>query len=130
MDASNDEGNKVNQYIIPNGLGTKAVSKKEFDAYGKSLKAAADFLLGPKKTKAKGKKLSKKPAVEGIVVKKAPKAGSKQARVNELVKAVLTNNDRKLDKAFKQEIIGEIMTLCEMSHAGATTYFYNAMKAL
>lgn len=118
----------MNQHIIPNGLGTKAVTKKEHTEYVKSVEKAAEFLLG---TKPK-KKLKKMPAVKETVVKqtKPPKAGSKQARVNELVKSVLTDNTRTLDKNFKQEIISEIMTLCEMSKAGATTYFYNAMKSI
>lgn len=118
----------MNQYIIPNGLGTRSVSKKEHTEYVKGIEKAAEFLLGDRPKK----KLKKMPAVKETVVKqtKPPKAGSKQARVNELVKSVLTDNTRTLDKNFKQEIIAEIMTLCGMTKAGATTYFYNAMKTI
>jgi hypothetical protein len=125
-----EKGNEMNQYIIPSsgGLGTRSVSKKEHTEYIKSIEKAAVFLLGDQPKK----KLKKMPAVKETVVKqlKAPKAGSKQARVNELVKSVLTDNTRVLDKNFKQEIISEIVTLCEMTRAGATTYFYNAMKMI
>lgn len=116
--------NTQQTYTIPSGIGngTKAVTKVEYDKYNEGAKKAAEELLGKVKEKAKEKTIKK------AAVKKQPKAGTKQAIVNELVKSVLENNDRKLDKAFKQEIIAEIMSLCTMTQAGATTYFYNAMR--
>lgn len=117
-------------HYIPSAFGTRAVSSKEFKVYVEGVNKAANDLLG-RRIVEKSVRAAKMPTAGGLPkVKKAPKAGTKQARVNELVKAVLENNERKLDKTFKQEIISEIMTLCEMTHAGATTYFYNAMKVL
>jgi hypothetical protein len=128
---TNTKGNQTVHHYIPSAFGTRAVSSKEFKLYVQSVNKAANDLLGRRIVEKSSKvRIAKMPTDAMPKVKKAPKAGTKQARVNELVKAVLTDNDRKLDKAFKQEIIGEIMVLCEMTHAGATTYFYNAMKSL
>ncbi len=65
-------------------------------------------------------------------IKRNPKPSSKQATVNALVKGVFEGRDisEKPSKEFKQEIISEIMKLCNMTQAGATTYFYNALKVL
>lgn len=103
-----------------------AISKTEAAQLDKSCAKAAEFLLGKKKTK----RASSKPAEPRA--KRAPKPSSKQGIVNALVKGVFEGRDpkEKISKEFKQEIIAEIMTLCSMSKAGATTYFYNAMKAL
>lgn len=116
-------------HYIPSAFGTRAVSGKEFKVYVEGVNKAADELLGRRIVeKNRIAKMPTSPITPKV--KKAPKAGTKQARVNELVKAVLTDNDRKLDKTFKQEIIQEIMQLCNMTQAGATTYFYNAIKVL
>jgi hypothetical protein len=127
---TNTKGNQTVHHYIPSAFGTRAVSGKEFKVYVEGVNKAAGELLG-RRIVEKSPRAAKMPTSPITPkVKKDPKAGTKQARVNELVKAVLTDNDRKLDKTFKQEIITEIMQLCQMTHAGATTYFYNAMKSL
>jgi len=126
---TNTKGNQTVHHYIPSAFGTRAVSGKEFKVYVEGVNKAADELLGRRIVeKNRIAKMPTSPITPKV--KKAPKAGTKQARVNELVKAVLTDNDRKLDKTFKQEIIQEIMQLCNMTQAGATTYFYNAIKVL
>ena len=116
-------------HYIPSAFGTRAVSAKEFKLHVQSINKAAEDLLGRRIVEKSNKvRIAKMPTTPKVA--KAPKAGTKQARVNELVRAVLTDSERKLDKTFKQEIIQEIMSLCNMTQAGATTYFYNAMKVL
>ena len=77
--------------------------------------------------KVRAKRLPAEPRL-----KRAPQAHTKQATVNTLVKGVFEGRDinEKPSKEFKQQIISEIMQLCNMSQAGATTYFYNALKVL
>lgn len=104
-----------------------AVSKTEAAKIQKSVNDAAKFLGVGKKTKTK--RASSKPAEPRA--KRAPKPSSKQGRVNALVQGVFEGRDPKtLTKEFKKEIIAEIMQLCDMTQAGATTYFYNAIKTL
>lgn len=67
---------------------------------------------------------------------KAPKAPkkpkeprvTKQAQANEIVKNLFANNI--VTKDLKKQAIGDIMVMVGMTKAGATTYFYNALKAL
>lgn len=77
--------------------------------------------------KARAKRMPAEPRL-----KRDPKPSTKQATVNALVKGVFEGRDasEKPSKEFKQEIISEIMKLCNMTQAGATTYFYNALKTL
>ena len=70
------------------------------------------------------KKVKKMPAVV-----KAPKTGTKQAQVNELVKARI-NGTGKISKEFKQELIAMIIEKVGMTQAGATTYLYNALRSI
>jgi hypothetical protein len=105
-----------------------AISKTEAAKIEKGIINAAKELGVGKKAKAKRtSKQSTEPRA-----KRAPKPSSKQATVNALVKGVFEDRDPmiKPSKEFKQQIISEIMQLCNMTHAGATTYFYNALKTL
>lgn len=63
---------------------------------------------------------------------KAPKEPrvTKQSKVNAFVKDRVANRTLPITKEFRQVMILEIMALAGMSKAGATTYFYNALKAL
>jgi hypothetical protein len=70
-------------------------------------------------------------------VKGEPKAETKQARVNALVREMFVSRDLsfpqkgvKVSKDFKQEVVKEIMDKVGMTAAGAQTYFYNALKTL
>jgi hypothetical protein len=80
--------------------------------------------------KVKGK-VAKKPA-RVVSVKKsvAPKAGSKQAIANEIVRAAYAVASVAGGVISKQAVIATIMKDCNMTQAGATTYFYNAVKAV
>lgn len=77
--------------------------------------------------KVRAKRIAAEPRL-----KRDPKPSTKQATVNALVKGVFEGRDvsEKPSKEFKQQIISEIMQLCNMTQAGATTYFYNALKVL
>jgi hypothetical protein len=104
-----------------------AITKKEAAEMEKSaIKAAKELGVG----KSKPKRASSKSAEPRA--KRDPKPSSKQAIVNTLVKGVFEGRDpkEKVSKEFKQEIIQEIMTLCNMTKNGATTYLYNALKTL
>ena len=103
-----------------------AISKTEAAKIEKGIINAAKELGVGKKAKRTSKQ-SAEPRV-----KRAPKPSSKQATVNALVKGVFEDRDPmiKPSKEFKQQIISEIMQLCNMTQAGATTYFYNALKTL
>lgn len=81
---------------------------------------------------AKPKKVRAKRMPAEPRLPRTPKPSTKQATVNALVKGVFEGRDisQKPSKEFKQEIISEIMKLCNMTQAGATTYFYNALKTL
>lgn len=91
-------------------------------------KAAVDLGVGKKVRTAKP--LSSRPAEPRA--KRTPQAHTKQAMVNALVKGVFQdrNTSERPSKDLKLKIVHEIMTLCNMTHAGATTYFYNALKTL
>lgn len=74
--------------------------------------------------------ISKKKARKAPVVIKAPKAGTKQSRVNELVKAAIEGVSTPISKDFKQKLVAEIVEKIGMTQAGATTYLYNALKTI
>jgi hypothetical protein len=93
-------------FVNPDGS-TGRVSREKIVKIPKS-KAAN--LIAPKKTKAPAKK----------VVKGAP---TKQQRTVDLVRT-------KMNSSTKQDLIDMLMTELIMTKAGATTYYYNAMKAI
>lgn len=74
--------------------------------------------------------ISKKKARKAPAVIKAPKAGTKQSRVNELVKAAIEGVSTPISKNFKQKLVAEIVEKIGMTQAGATTYLYNALKTI
>lgn len=82
--------------------------------------------VAPVKTPKKGKSVM---SIQTVGVKisrtamaKAPKAGSKQAKANEIV--------MRIGVANKVQAIEAIMAEASMSKAGATTYFHNARHFL
>ena len=83
-------------------------------------------VIKPVKTPKKGKSAM---SIQTVGVKvsrtamvKAPKAGSKQAKANEIV--------QRIGVANKSQAIEAIMAEASMSKAGATTYFHNARHFL
>lgn len=97
-------------------------------------KAALDLGVGKKVKKVKNP-ASPEPRAKRTAeprAKRAPQAHTKQSMVNALVKGVFEgrNVNEKPSKDLKLKIVHEIMTLCNMSQTGATTYFYNALKTL
>ena len=92
----------------------------------KAEKAKKTKVVTPVKTPKKGKSVM---SIQTVGVKiartavtKAPKAGSKQAKANEIVMRIGVTN--------KTQAIEAIMAEASMSKAGATTYFHNARHFL
>lgn len=83
-------------------------------------------IVAPVKPSKKGKSVMSIQTVgvkiSRTAVAKAPKAGSKQAKANEIVMRVGVAN--------KVQAIEAIMAEASMSKAGATTYFHNARHFL
>lgn len=84
--------------------------------------ASIEDITGEKKKRAK-----KMPAVMPPKREKKRKAGTKQEKANAIVAELLKSNTFN-SKELKAASIEKIMADCEMSFAGAQTYFYNAMK--
>lgn len=61
---------------------------------------------------------------------RAPKAGSKQEKANQIVQQAFAGLNGTIDKSFKSSMIVKIMEEVGMSKAGATTYLYNALKTV
>lgn len=83
-------------------------------------------------TVVKKARVAKMPArVVSVKKVKQPKAGSKQSIANEIVRAAYAvaaaSGSGSIDKA---NVILQIVKDCQMTQAGATTYFYNAVKAV
>lgn len=57
---------------------------------------------------------------------KAPKAGTKQAKANEIVLAAIAGKE--VTKELKRELIAQIQAVVGMSKSGATTYMHNALR--
>jgi hypothetical protein len=92
----------------------------------KAEKAKKTKVVTPVKPPKKGKSVM---SIQTVGVKiartavtKAPKAGSKQAKANEIVMRIGVTN--------KTQAIEAIMAEASMSKAGATTYFHNARHFL
>lgn len=92
----------------------------------KAVKPTKNKVVTPVKTPKKGKSVMKIETtgvkIARTAVTKAPKAGSKQAKANEIV--------MRIGVANKSQAIEAIMAEASMSKAGATTYFHNARHFL
>jgi hypothetical protein len=92
----------------------------------KAQKPARASVVKPVKPTKKGKSVMNIQTtgvkIARSAVTKAPKAGSKQAKANEIVQRIGVSN--------KIEAIEAIMAEASMSKAGATTYFHNARHFL
>lgn len=93
----------------------------------KTMNSTTMFDLGAAIAKATVKTPVKQP--KAVKAPRAPRAGTKQEKVNEIVKQAFASVG-KVDKSFKADMVAKIMVDVGMTKAGATTYLYNAIKAL
>jgi len=99
------------------------VTEIEFEVPAKGKEVLTNQKAAKPKAPAKAKAPSKpKPA-------KAPKV-TKQSQVNAIVANAFKGRTAPFSKTEKSQIITDIMSAVGMTKAGATTYFYNALKVL